>query len=303
MYELIQISPNCYYIESPTKIGLVKINSNDVCLIDSGNDKSAGKKILRIIEKNNWNLVAIYNTHSNADHVGGNKYMQDRTGCKIYAPPIESDFTNHPILEPAFLYGGFPPKDLCNKFLLPQESIVEPLTKEALPAGFEIIPLPGHFFNMVGYKTPEGVLYLADCLSSIETLDKYQISFIYDIEAYLQTLEYIKTIEGKFFIPSHTAPTTNISELAQYNIDKVNEIADKILFLCTSPITFENLLHNLFNEYNLTMNFNQFVLVGSTVRSYLSWLKYKGKVTTEFKDNYLFWVAFKYFIKTTGQTL
>ena len=33
------------------------------------------------------------------------------------------------------------------------------------------------------------------------------------------------------------------------------------------------ILQRLFTEYALTMNFEQYVLVGSTVRSYLSWLK------------------------------
>lgn len=33
------------------------------------------------------------------------------------------------------------------------------------------------------------------------------------------------------------------------------------------------------------MNFEQYTLVGSTVRSYLSWLKDTGKVVAEFQDN------------------
>ena len=45
MYELIQVSDHCFYIQSPAKIGLIKITEKDVCLIDSGNDKDAGKKI------------------------------------------------------------------------------------------------------------------------------------------------------------------------------------------------------------------------------------------------------------------
>ena len=118
MYELIQVSDKSYYVDSPTKIGLVKLNDTDVCLIDSGNNRDAGKKIRRILNDNGWNLKAIYNTHSNADHIGGNKYLQEQTGCRIYAPDINCSFTNHTILSPAFLYGGYPCKDLRHKFLL-----------------------------------------------------------------------------------------------------------------------------------------------------------------------------------------
>lgn len=289
MYELIQISDICYYIQSPAKIGLVRLNDEDVCLIDSGNDKDAGRKIRQILDANRWKLTAIFNTHSNADHIGGNQYLQRQTGCKIYAPGIECDFTRHPVLEPSFLYGGYPCRDLRHKFLLAQESHAEYLTECDLPDGFERIDLPGHFFDMVGFRTPDNVVFLADCLSSRETLDKYQIGFIYDVAAYLKTLELVKSLTAKMFIPAHAEATSDISGLAQYNIDKVHEIAEKIVALCAQPLCFERLLQRLFAEYSLTMNFEQYVLVGSTVRSYLAWLKDTGRLAAEFENNMLLW--------------
>lgn len=289
MYELIQVSPRCYYIQSPAKIGVVRLEGEDVCLIDSGNDKDAGRKVRQLLEANGWRLTAIYNTHSNADHIGGNRYLQGQTGCRIYAPGIESAFTRYPVLEPSFLYGGYPCKDLRHKFLMAQESDVLELTTACLPQGFSLIPLPGHFFDMVGFRTPDDVVYLADCLSSRETLDKYQIGFIYDVAAYLDTLETVKGMEGKLFIPAHAQATESVADLAQYNIDKVWEIGDKIVQLCREPICFETLLQKLFAGYGLTMNFEQYVLVGSTVRSYLSWLKDTGRVDALFEDNMLLW--------------
>ena len=289
MYELIQISEHDYYIQSPAKIGLVKLNDTEVCLIDSGNDKDAGRKVRKILDEHGWTLKAVYNTHSNADHIGGNKYLQGQTGCKIYAPGIECDFTRHPILEPSLLYGGYPCKDLRHKFLLAQESGVEYLTKETLPEGFELIPLPGHFFDMAGFRTPDDNVYLADCLSSRETLEKYQIGFIYDVAAYLNTLEKVKTLKARLFVPAHAEAAEDITELAQYNIDKVNEIADKIVSLCKEPLGFEVILQRLFTEYGLVMNFEQYVLVGSTVRSYLAWLKDTGRLNAVFEKNLLLW--------------
>lgn len=289
MYELIQVSERSYYIQSPAKIGLVRLNDADVCLIDSGNDKDAGRKVRRILDTNGWHLTAIYNTHSNADHIGGNKYLQGQTGCRIYAPGIDCDFTRHPVLEPAFLYGGFPCKDLRHKFLMAQESQAEYLTKEALPDGFEMIELPGHFFDMVGFRTPDDVVYLADCLSGRETLDKYGIGFIYDVAAYIKTLEMVKSLNAKMFVPAHAAVSENVSELAQYNIDKVYEIAEKIVGICSEPLCFEVILQRLFAAYGLVMNFEQYALVGSTVRSYLSWLKDTGRLQAEFVDHMLLW--------------
>ena len=290
MYELIQASEQSYYIQSPAKIGLVKLNERDVCLIDSGNDKDAGRKVRQILDANGWHLTAIYNTHSHADHIGGNKYLQGQTGCKIYAPGLDCAFTRHPVMEPSFLYGGYPCKELRHKFLMAQESGARELTRESLPEGFtEIIPLPGHSFDMAGFRTGDDVVYLADCLSSRETLDKYQIGFLYDAAAYLKTLEMVKSLTARMFVPAHAAACEDIAALAQYNIDKVLEIADKITGLCREPLCFEAILQKLFADYGLTMNFEQYVLVGSTVRSYLAWLKDTGRLTGLFENNMLLW--------------
>ena len=289
MYELIQVSENCYYIESPTKIGVVKLGGTEVCFIDSGSDKDAGRKARQILDANGWTLKAIYNTHANADHIGGNRYLQGQTKCRIFVPGIDCGITRYPVLEPAFLYGGYPCRDLRHKFLMAQESDAEYLTNDVLPEGFEAIPLPGHFFDMTGFRTPDDVVYLADCLSSRETLDKYQIGFIYDVDSYLKTLEKVKTMEARLFVPAHAAPAEDISALAQYNIDKVLEIAERIVSLCREPVCFDVLLQTLFREYGLQMNFEQYVLVGSTVRSYLSWLRDSGRVEPLFADSMLLW--------------
>ena len=289
MYELVQLTEQSYYIQSPAKIGLVKLNERDICLIDSGNDKDAGRKLRQLLDKNGWQLKAIYNTHSNADHIGGNQYLQKQTGCRVYAPGIDCAFTRYPVLEPSFLYGGYPCAELRHKFLMAQPSDAQELTPDVLPAGFQLIPLPGHFFDMVGFRTPDDVVFLADCLSSRETLEKYRIGFVYDVAAYLKTLETVKSMEARMFVPAHAEASEEIAALAQHNIDTVLEIAEKILDLCREPLSAETVVQRLFTDYGLTMNFEQYVLVGSTVRSYLSWLKDTGRVTALFENNTLLW--------------
>ena len=289
MYELIQVSERDYYIQSPAKIGLVRLNDSDVCLIDSGNDKDAGRKLRQILDANKWHLTAIYNTHSNADHIGGNQYLQRQTGCRVYAPGIDCAFTRRPILEPSFLYGGFPPGDLRHKFLMAQESDARELTQDVLPEGFALIPLPGHFFDMVGFRTPDNTVYLADCLSSRETLEKYRIGFIYDVAAYLKTLETVKSMQAKQFVPSHAPACSEIASLAQHNMDQVLEIAERIVGICAEPVCFEAVLQRLFSDYGLDMNFEQYVLVGSTVRSYLAWLRDTGRLQVLFENSMLLW--------------
>ena len=69
--ELIRVGEKTYYIKNATNIGVYKVDYDNVYIIDSGNDKEAGKKILKIISEQGWNIKGIINTHSNADHIGG----------------------------------------------------------------------------------------------------------------------------------------------------------------------------------------------------------------------------------------
>ena len=73
------------------------------------------------------------------------------------------------------------------------------------------------------------------------------------------------------------------------NKEKINEICNKILNYCNEYQTFEQILKYIFDEYGLTMNSNQYILVGSTIKSYLSYLYDNSKISYEFKDNIMYW--------------
>ena len=291
MYELHQVGENTFYIDCPAKMGVYRVAPEEAVLIDSGNDKEAGKKVLKIFDAQGWRLKAVYNTHSNADHIGGNRLLADRTGCAVYGTEIENAFTRDPLLEPSFLFGGYPPRELRGKFLMAQPSSPRSLTPEALPAGMTMFPLPGHFFGMVGFATDDGICFLADCLSGENILEKYHVSFIYDVAAYLETLDRVEQMQARLFVPAHAAATADIRPTVHANRAKVQEVAARITELCSAPQTFEQILQQLFKSYGLAMDFAQYVLVGSTVKSYLAWLHDTGRLEARFEDSRLLWQA------------
>lgn len=289
MYELEQVGPQSYYINCPAKIGIYAQSEREVYLIDSGNDKEAAKKVLKIADVKGWTIKGILNTHSNADHIGGNSFIQNKIGCSVFSSGIEADFTRHPVLEPSFLYGGYPCKNLRNKFLMAKESVVSDFSSPEFPKEVEIIPLPGHFFDMVGFRTPDNTVFLADCVSSRATLEKYGVTFIYDVAAYLETLANIETLKADIFVPSHAEVCNDVSELAEINRQKVYEIEQVIKVICDTLKTTDDIISEIFRRFNLTMTIEQYVLVGSTVRSYLSWMKDRGVIDFTTDNCMLLW--------------
>ena len=107
--------------------------------------------------------------------------------------------------------------------------------------------------------------------------------------AYLETLDIVEKMEAPMFVPAHAEASADVKELVCYNRDKVHEVADRILSICRESVCFERILQEVFKGFGLTMNFEQYVLVGSTVRSYLSWLKETGKLEVLFQDSMMLW--------------
>ena len=290
VYELIRVTERFYFVDCPAKIGIYKITENEIALIDSGNNKGAATKVLRIAEQNGWQIRMILNTHAHADHTGGNRHVQAKTGCKIYAPIGELDGVRHPLWEPISLFGAKPPRALCHGFLLADESEAEPLTEAVMPEGLSIFPLAGHTPDMVGFATEDGAVYLADALASEQTLEKYGIPFVYDVGVYLETLGRIEKMQGKIFVPAHAAPTEDIRSLAEKNRQSTEALIGAILENASAPIGFEPLLSLLFSQYGLVMSIEQYALVGSTLRSYLSYLCDTGRMEHVILENALCFV-------------
>ena len=165
----------------------------------------------------------------------------------------------------------------------------EVLTDSVLPAGRGCIRLDGHSFAQVGIKTPDDVWFVADSVVSAKTLSRCKVGFIYNIVEYLLSLERLKTLRGKVFVPAHCSPVNSIAELAQINYDNTLEVAAAIKELCTDGLSIDELMEKLFARFCIKPHLMQYALVGFTVRSYLSWLCDRGEMTPVFEGTKLVW--------------
>lgn len=304
---LTRLKGNTWYIPALTNIGLY-VGDGKAVLIDSGNDQEAGKQINKLLTERGWNLTLIVNTHSNADHIGGNAFLQGKTGCRIAATRAEAAFVETPLLEPSFLYGGYPCKELRNKFLMAKESRVTDLieaavggTRGSIPGtSLEAIPLPGHYFDMIGIRTPDNVFFVGDSVFPARVMEKYHMFYIYDVAAYLSTLDYLAAAEAYLFVPSHGVPAgrEEFAAVIGANRDKVRELCDVITDLIkgdggasSTGAGFDEVLGRVCRHYHITLDINQYVLVGNTLRSHFMFLKEQGRIRYDFEGASMRWYA------------
>ena len=263
-------------------------------LVDSGGDKEAGRQIRQVLEARQLPLRLIVNTHSNADHVGGNAYLRKQTGCRIAATRQESAFIVDPVLEPSFLWGASPPRELRTKFLEAAPSTVDLVIPGSGPipgTALQAIPLPGHFFQMIAVLTPDRVLFAGDGLFGQEVLDKHPVFFLHDVAGHLDTLDMLESMSVELVVPGHGRPVRDLNALAGANRSAVLRTAETVKAACERPAGFEEILAGLCRAFAIELTFPQYVLVGGTLRAFLSWLSDKGTLRSTFQDGRMLWQA------------
>lgn len=289
MYECIQVGQDTFYLDSPSKVGVYR-HGECGWLIDSGSDRDGAKKALAALEALGLRLEAAVVTHYHADHTGGAALLQQRTGCRLLiAQPLAP--AAYPEINTALLYGAHPPKPLRGKFFLAPQADYEDAEQAALPEGMELVRLDGHAFAMLGVRTPDGVWFIGDSLAGEKTLEKYKLTYLYDVEKYLRSLERVSTLQGELFVSAHPEPVRDVSALVEINRRWVEQTADFLCEALRTPTCPDELLKRVFDHYGLEMTFGQYALLGATVRAFLTYLMDEGRVQCQFQDNRLFWYS------------
>ena len=306
--QLLRLSEHISYLKMPTNIGFLTFprenKKNDIYLIDSGNDETTGAKILDFIGEffPNSTLKAILNTHSHADHCGGNSYLVKETGCEIWASKGEAYLMEFPSIETQLIWGGTPIHDLRSKYLMAppckvnkvfdgEEEIFIPCENSSL--SLKVISLPGHYVEQTGFllQDTDGkrVMFAGDVLSGRNSIKKHWIQYLLDETKAKESLQKIATVHADFYVPGHGDATTNIEGISELNLLAILETEDMILDELKSPKTMEELLKAVADRSGIVLKTSQFCLIGSTLRSYVSGLYESGKIEYEISGNRMLW--------------
>lgn len=298
----IRLSKSVYCLLDHTNIGIIE-DVDYLILVDSGLNSENASEIDKLIQTNfNKKIGAIINTHSNADHAGGNKYFSEKYNCKIYTTPKESAFLENPYLESALIWGAHPFDKIRTSYFECEKSIATDLVNEnsqiKLNNGtiIKFISLPGHFIDMIGIFISDidkkNTIFLGDSIFGAQMITKYNISYMINVSEFKNTLDKIIKINSDFYIPSHGTIITSKEELirvAKMNKNEIDKIQNYLLFICSTPMQFDDILANVFNEYHIRTTASQIVLIGSTIKNHLTDLYCNKKLEMICNDGRMFW--------------
>lgn len=308
--KLNEISDNVYYISDATNVGIIceKTYSHlNFYLVDTCGSPDRASDILEILEtlaekfKCKWKLKAIFVTHSHADHISCCAFLKEKTQCQIFCTQEERGNLEKQTYEQAVICGGWPLPELQAPFYQARPvldaQLIKPESSLLLCDGTKItfIALPGHHFGMTGVlvKTVSGkeVFFAADSIFDRDRMKKYWIPFLLDVGSFKMTLRKIVTLNADFLLPSHGTLLKNheIESTAELNRYAVLTTEKDICTILKQPHTQEELLKTIFEQNKIPQRLGQYVLIGCTIRSYVSYLYRCGKIACQMKDNLLYW--------------
>lgn len=293
---LEMIKPRVGYFPGSVNIGLV-IGETGVILIDSGLDAQTAKRIKRGLDELAQPLRAIIQTHSHADHFGGNAtLLASFPEAVVYAPPLEEAVIRYPILEPIYLgMGTIPLPELRNKFLMAEPSRVDhllPLEGEITIDGvaFAILSLPGHSWQQIGLVC-DNICFAADGYFGEETLVKHKLPFL--VDAHETLLSLVKLLESHYegYLPGHGPYTTKVEPILTRNIHCHRKIMGIIeSYLEAEDATLEHALAAICAKLELSIeNMTSFVLYRTAFMGYLVGLLREERIGYRFEANQLRW--------------
>ena len=285
--ELKQIGPKTFCIEHDTNIGIHFTDDGRMYLIDTGS-KGDGEKIDEILSREGWVPSCIINTHTHIDHIGGNEFLMRKYGIPAYCTDYDMAFAHYSELEAAYMNGGYPAEKLRTIFAHPGMIGFRSIEKET-PDGIDWTYLPGHSFGMIGIRTSDDIWFLGDSYFSRNFLKQYTFGFIYNVEAYIDTLKKLKEFKGALFVPSHGILETDIVPSLEQNLRSVAEMCSMICETCREYRGQDEILQQMYERLRMHARPAQHALLSSTVKSYLTYLQDRNKLECRFVDNIMKW--------------
>lgn len=275
---LVRVSDVTYVLEGRTNVGVIVTEGKECLVIDTGVGRDQGRRIFNVLKSMGLEIKAVVNTHSHADHIGGNKIILERSGAIFYSSILEKPFIELPLTEVIYLYGAYPPENI-RKHLIEAEGVpVHDVSKLATEYPLlKIEELPGHSIGMIGVGVGR-VLFSADAFFPNEIIEKYVIPYHLNVQGALKSLERLKTEVLKNYdvvIPSHgkILKREEAQQLVNNNIQVITHVKNVILKNIDKEVSLNELIKRVLKDLDLIpQTIINYLLTVSALKSYITWL-------------------------------
>ncbi|MEO3993038.1 MAG: MBL fold metallo-hydrolase [Desulfurococcaceae archaeon TW002] len=290
---LTRVSGNVYVLEGRTNIGVITTEGRECLVVDTGVSRDHGRKLFNILKDMGLKIRAVINTHSHADHIGGNKIILERSNVVFYSSVLEKPFIELPLTEVIYLYGAYPP-EILRKHLIEAEGVpVDDVSKLIKEYFLRIEELPGHSIGMIGVGIGN-VLFSADAFFPDEVIRKYVVPYHFNVQEALKTLEKLNVDILKNYevvVPSHgkILKSEEAQQLVSNNIKTIINIKNVISRNADGVLSLNELIKRVFKDLALvpqtTINY---LLIVSALKSYIAWLVNEDFIELTISDNELY---------------
>lgn len=170
------------WIEDGICIPVFFLAEKQVVLLDSGLRSGEDGPLAAFLRGRGLSVRAVLTSHVHIDHTGCHALLRERFGAEIIASPFNAAALESPLALKAYFY-----EDTYQELLRHWGALSSPVDRLILPgqaavavdgASFEVLPLPGHSPDHMGFVTPDGVCYLADLLLTDDQLRAAKLPYV-----------------------------------------------------------------------------------------------------------------------------
>ncbi|MFW9908813.1 MAG: MBL fold metallo-hydrolase [Candidatus Thorarchaeota archaeon] len=178
----------------------------------------------------------VYLTHAHEDHTGGATVFAKT--ASVYAWGSSINLVKRPPEIPEFFqFVWGQPTPLDNVQILPRNFEIGDFT-------FEVVDLPGHFADMVGFLEPERKwLFSADAVPLPSR--KFLAMPEENIPRMITTMEYIQTMGVEILFDGHRGPVMSPYDYIQKRIDYLKEMIVKVRDLHEEGLNQQQMMDRL----------------------------------------------------------
>lgn len=283
MTQIEHVCGNTFCLATPSmRIPCYRLNDAEMILLDSGLS-CEGDEIEGALDHAGYRVHSILTSHAHYDHVGNHKRFKARYAAKIYETLFDAAITQTPLTLQACFYTE-QPSALAAAYpymVLSPDAIIDTRAGFVQAGGveFELLHLPGHAHEHVGFVTPDGVAYLGDLLLSEQALQKTGLIFGHCWTEALQSIEAMRNTSFPFYILAHNAIYRDIQGIADQNLERMESHAAIVASLAEHWISRDALISAAAAHFKRNpTHLNRAHILDRILNSMIGYLEETGRV-------------------------